>query len=64
MAIACKIAKLCLFSRAEALFLQTNQVSIPLKSEIVAFATEQRLPSVSSRRDFAAAVARRTNSST
>jgi putative ABC transport system substrate-binding protein len=41
--------------RAEALFLQTNQVSIPLKSEIVAFATEQRLPSVSSRRDFVAA---------
>ena len=31
--------------RAEALFLQTNQVSIPIKSEIMAFATEQRLPS-------------------
>jgi putative ABC transport system substrate-binding protein len=42
-------------SGAGALFLQTNQVTIPRKSEIVAFTNMHRLPVVSSRRDFAAA---------
>lgn len=41
--------------RAEALFLQTNTVTIPLQQEIVDFCTGHRLPAVSSRRDFVVA---------
>ena len=37
---------------ADALFLQTNQVTIPRRSEIVQFTTEHRLPTVTSRSDF------------
>lgn len=38
--------------RAEALFLQTNQFTIPLRAQIVAFTTEHRLPTITSRGDF------------
>jgi putative ABC transport system substrate-binding protein len=41
--------------RADALFLQSNPVTIPYRLEIVEFTTEQRLPTVTARGDFVAA---------